>query len=205
MIAIVNSGIANVQSVANALEAVGATARITTRADDIRDAGRIVLPGVGAFGDGMQKLRERGLIDVLREQAVDRGKPLLGICLGMQLLTEVSSEHGTNAGLGWIAGRTGPLRPRDPDRRIPHVGWNDCVIVQRQPLFSGLPDTPTFYFVHSYRVHLAEDGDVAATCDYGGPFVAALARENLLAVQFHPEKSHSHGLAVLKNFANWRV
>ena len=201
MIAIINSGIANVQSVANAFEALGCDAVITADAQAIRDARAVVLPGVGAFADGMKNLRACGLVEVLHEQVMDRGKPLLGICLGLQLLTQTGFEHGEHAGLGWVPGVAQRLTPADPALHVPHVGWNDCTIVRRAPLFAGLPERPTFYFVHSYHVVPAAEDAVAATCDYGGPFVAAVVQNNLMAVQFHPEKSHRDGLAVLKNFA----
>jgi glutamine amidotransferase len=203
MLAIIDSGIANVRSVANAFAAIDCETVITADRGVLCRADRLVLPGVGAFADGMKNLRERGLLDALEEKVRQGGTPLLGICLGMQLLTETGSEHGEHPGLGWIAGRTIAFDFAGPELRVPHVGWNNVTIERREPRFAGLPEDPDFYFVHSFHVAPTHAGSIAATCDYGGRFVAAIVQGNVAGVQFHPEKSHKVGLALLKNFARW--
>lgn len=198
MIAVVDYGMGNLRSVAKALEAIGEEPRITSAAADLRAASHIVLPGVGAFGQCAANLRATGLVEVLTEEVRGRGKPFLGICVGMQLLVERSEEGGEDAGLGWFAG---VVRRFDgaPDRKVPHMGWNDVAADADAPMFKGLRHR-VFYFVHSYFVELAQPSLVAATCDYGGPFAAAVTAGNIWAVQFHPEKSQQNGLKLLRNF-----
>jgi glutamine amidotransferase len=198
MIAIVDYGMGNLHSVHKALEAIGEESRITAKAEDLRSASHIILPGVGAFGQCASGLRATGLVDVLSEEVRDRGKPFLGICVGMQLLVERSDEGGDDLGLGWFKGIVRRLDAA-PDRKVPHMGWNDVDAAADAPMFKGLRNR-VFYFVHSYFVDLADRTGVTATCDYGVAFPAALTAGNIWAVQFHPEKSQQNGLKLLRNF-----
>jgi glutamine amidotransferase len=202
-IAIIDYGRGNVRSVANAVEYCGADAVVTSDAAVIDDASHILLPGVGAFGDAMAALKERGLPEVLHRQAFEKGKPFLGICLGMQVLAERGHEHGTHDGLGWIKGEVARLQPGADSLKIPHMGWNDITLAAEHPVFKGFtPGRLTFYFVHSYHFRAAADA-VLATCDYGARFTAAVAKDNIVATQFHPEKSQDSGVEVLENFVKW--
>jgi glutamine amidotransferase len=194
----------NLRSVAKALEAVGARVSISTNPEDLRKAERIVLPGQGAFRDCIANLRATGLIDALTEQVQQKGKPFLGICLGLQLLADVSHENGIFKGLGWFAGRVERLTVSDPNLKLPHIGWND-VAFEDTPLAAGLKKTPIFYFDHSYHFVSQAPGLVVASCEYGGRFAAALQKDNIFAVQFHPEKSQEIGLRLLRNFLNWKI
>jgi len=203
-VAIIDYGRGNVRSVANALEYCGADAVVTADPAAIDDASHILLPGVGAFGDAMAALTARGLPDVLRRQVFEKGKPFLGICLGMQVLADRGLEHGEHAGLGWIAGEVARLSPGPDALKIPHMGWNDVCLTRAHPVFAGLRDTQlTFYFVHSYHFRTASPDDVLATCDYGQPFTTAVAKDNIIATQFHPEKSQDSGIELLQNFVKW--
>ncbi|MBI2524603.1 MAG: imidazole glycerol phosphate synthase subunit HisH [Candidatus Rokubacteria bacterium] len=194
----------NLRSVRNALEAAGAEVCVTSRSEDLQRAERIVLPGVGAFAQGMRNLEASGLVEALRTEVLDRGKPFLGICLGLQLLAREGRENGSRAGLGWLGGIVERLRVEGKGLKVPHVGWNEIEIVMDSPLFAGLGGAPSFYFVHSY--HMVCDGDdtVAGTCDYGGPFTALVLKGNILGTQFHPEKSQTNGQRLLRNFIRWR-
>lgn len=203
MIVVVDYGLGNLFSVKKALEALGADAIISDQARDIRAAERVVLPGIGAFGDGIRYLKERGLDGVLEEEIVGKRKPFLGICLGMQLLADVGFECGEHAGLGFIRGSVRKLNAEKDGLRVPHIGWNDVTPVRDTPLFYGLPPRADFYFVHSFHVVSASADDVAAKASYGGDIVAAIQHENIFATQFHPEKSQDHGLKILENFIHW--
>lgn len=198
-VAIVDYGMGNVASVRNAFLLLGAEATITARAEDFREATHIVLPGVGAFGDGMRNLRENGLVDILAREALERKKPFLGICLGMQLLADAGEEGGENAGLGWIHGRVRRFRVDESAFRIPHVGWDDVTPSSEELLFKGVASS-VFYFVHSFVFDAADALDVAATCEYGERFTAGVRHGNVVGMQFHPEKSQKSGLSFLKNF-----
>jgi glutamine amidotransferase len=190
----------NLRSVERAFASIGQRAVLTSDHDVLREAERIVLPGVGAFGVAMQRLRAGGLAGVLDQLVRDEGKPLLGICLGMQLVCRESHEHGHHEGLGWIDATV--RRFPDGERlRIPHVGWND---VTPRGDSAVLPDGGVFYFVHSYHADCDDPNDVAATCRYGIEFAACLERGNVMATQFHPEKSQDDGLALLRRFAAWQ-
>lgn len=204
MIAVVDYGMGNVRSLFNALQYVGCDAIVTSEPEAIRRAERLILPGVGAFGDAVDALRARGL-DELLDLAVRRdGKPMLGVCLGMQLLARSSTEHGTHIGLGWIDAEVTRFE-LSPGLKIPHVGWNEIEYRPDEPLFRGLkPGERNFYFVHSFHMRCFRQADVIATCDYGGRFTAAVRHENVMATQFHPEKSQDNGLRVLENFVNWK-
>ena len=203
MIAIVDIGIGNLGAIKNMLRKVGAQAEITDSAEAIKAADKIVLPGVGAFDHGMGALAASGLMDTLNEQVLDAGKPLLGICLGAQMLGR-RSEEGSLPGLGWIDMDIVRF-PRDAGIKIPHMGWNTVAPTMSgggvHPLFAGGEDAPRFYFVHSFHFECDRPEDVTATCVYGKPFAAAVARGNIWGVQFHPEKSHRFGAALLRNFA----
>lgn len=202
MIAIVDYGMGNLGSIRNMLLHLGADSEITSDPDRIAAARKLILPGVGAFDHAMTNLEERGLIPVLNREVLERGKPVLGICLGMQLLSR-RSEEGTLPGLGWIDADT--IRFRfGPDRtnlKIPHMGWNRVNVRRSGSVMDHLPPEPRFYFVHSYHVRCDREENVLATADYGFEFHAAVIRDHILGTQFHPEKSHKFGLALLKNFA----
>ena len=201
MIAIVDYGIGNLRSVEKALQRVGAEARVTADAADLDAAAGIVLPGVGAFGDGMEHLTARQLVDPVLRQ-VERGKPLLGICLGMQLLFEESDEMGLHRGLGLLPGRV--VRFPDAELKVPHIGWNQLWRADSGPemaLLEGIPQGAHAYFVHSYYAAPEEPGDILARTDYGIEFASVVGRGRIFGAQFHPEKSQDVGLRLLRNFA----
>jgi glutamine amidotransferase len=195
-IAIIDYGAGNLRSVQKALQHVGADAVLTPDAKTIRDASAVVFPGVGAFKSGYRGLEERGLVPVIKD-SIDSGKPFLGICLGLQLLFEESEEDGPTPGLGILPGRVVRFTG---DMKIPHMGWNRVRPKQQVPLLEGIPEGTYFYFVHSYYVLPEDEGVTATTTDYGMEFTSMVARDNLYAMQFHPEKSQKWGLKVLKNF-----
>ena len=200
MIAIVDYGMGNLHSVSKALETVGASVTVTSKADDIRRADKIVLPGVGSFAQGMAHLKSLHLIDALNEQVIGKRKPFLGICLGLQLAAEEGEEHGPTQGLGWLKGKVIRLNAADRSVKVPHMGWNDVEVVSEQPLFTNIKNLTSFYFVHSYHFVVEEPDCVAARCEHGITFTAAISKGNIHLVQFHPEKSQSVGLQVLENF-----
>ncbi|HCX13797.1 MAG TPA: imidazole glycerol phosphate synthase subunit HisH [Rhodospirillaceae bacterium] len=203
-VAIIDYGRGNVRSVANAIEACGADALVTSDSTSIEDASHIILPGVGAFGDAMAALHERGLPEILRCQILEKGKPFLGVCLGMQLLADCSSEHGKYTGLGLITGEIIRLAPGADMLKIPHMGWNTISVKRPHALFKGLQsDQLNFYFVHSYYFQVANPDSVIGVCDYGLSFPAVVGKDNIVAVQFHPEKSQDSGIEVLENFISW--
>lgn len=191
---------ANVASVQKALKKLKANVVISQNLAEVATAEKIILPGVGAFGEGMDSLRKLGLVDVLNDKVIKQHTPFLGICLGMQMLAEVGLEFGEHKGLGWIAGKT--VKLESPGLRLPHVGWNNISIVKDSPLLVNLPDE-NFYFVHSYCLSPEDQSVVAATCDYGQTFVASVQKDHIFGTQFHPEKSQSSGLQVLKNFLDY--
>ena len=197
MIAVLDYGIGNLRSAEKALQHLGVDAALTTDPAIARRAAGVVLPGVGAFGRCMEQLREAGLEAVVHE-AVEAGKPFLGICVGMQMLFDSSEEAPGVKGLGIVAGE---VRRLDTIERLPHMGWNTLRIRTGSTLFDGLDDGSWLYFVHSYAPVPEDDSVVAATTDYGGPVVAAVEQGPLWATQFHPEKSAANGLRLLRNFA----
>jgi glutamine amidotransferase len=199
MIAIVDYGSGNLASMAGAVRKLGYETEVTADASALERADKLILPGVGAFGDGMANLEERGLIGTLTEMAMKRGKPILGVCAGAQLMCESSDEFGEHRGLGWIPARVTRLRPSDPALAVPHVGWDDLERTRDCVLFDGIETGALFYYVHSYAIR-AEGPIEAGRCDYGGAFTAVFQRGNVFGVQFHPEKSQRHGLALLGNF-----
>ena len=198
-VALIDYGAGNLHSVHNALKAAGADdVRVTADAGEVTRADRIVLPGVGAFGACAAALRAvPGMIEALTERVIGGGMPFLGICVGMQLMATRGLEFGAHDGLGWIAGDVALLAPDDPATKVPHMGWNDVVPTLPHPLI----EPGEAYFLHSYAFTGA---DVLATSAHGGPVVAAIGRDNLLGVQFHPEKSQRYGLALLERFLAWR-
>lgn len=199
MLAVIDYGAGNLRSVLHALNYLGVEdMRIVQKGDELDDATRIILPGVGAFGAGMQELHKRDLVEPIRD-AVDAGTPYLGICLGMQFLFERSDEMGDYEGLGILPGYVTRF-PDMPDLKVPHMGWNQLAAKRTSPLLNGLSEESYAYFVHSYYCVPAEDEDVLAVVDYGIPFTAAVERGNVSGVQFHPEKSQKTGLQILTNF-----
>jgi glutamine amidotransferase len=196
-IAVVDYGMGNRRSVEKALARVGAAPTITNDHDVIRAADGLVVPGVGAFPRAMANLGELGLDELLREQ-VDAGVPTLGVCLGMQLLFESSVELGGAAGMGLLPGTVMQLTPGDG--KLPHIGWSLVRLQRESALTAGLPDECAFYHVHSFAPRPSDQADVLGVSEYGEPFVSAVDRDPLFGVQFHPEKSSAHGLALLRNF-----
>lgn len=199
MIGIIDYGMGNLRSVQKGFEKVGYEATITNDPAVLRRAEKVVLPGVGAFEDAMQEIRRRDLVVPICE-AVDSGKPFLGICLGMQLLFDVSYEGGTHEGLGIVPGEVVRFDV-PPEYKVPHMGWNQLAIQRPAPLLKDVAEGSHAYFVHSYYVVPREAGVVAALTSYPKPFASVLWRDNLYATQFHPEKSQADGLKMLKNFA----
>lgn len=201
MIGIVDYGCGNLGSIANMLRKVGAKSSVVRTADEIASVDKLILPGVGHYDQGMSHLNEAGLRDALEKRVLGQGVPLLGICLGMQLLLE-SSEEGSEPGLGWVPGKNIRFRvPEGQKLRIPHMGWSEVEPVAGAQLLSGFEKTPRFYFVHSYHAAEVPEDSVAATANYGQRFVCAIEHRNIFATQFHPEKSHRYGIHVLEQFA----
>lgn len=200
-IAIVDYDMANLRSVQKAFEHVGHAATIVRRPEEIDAADKIVLPGVGAFGDAVRTLRDRELAPAVIRH-IQRGKPFLGICLGLQMLFDVGYEDGEHQGLGVLRGTVVRF---DVDQtqglKVPHMGWNQLTARKASPLLHGLPESPNVYFVHGYYAKATDDDVIATITDYGGQFLSSLWRDNILATQFHPEKSQTVGLTMLKNFA----
>jgi imidazole glycerol-phosphate synthase subunit HisH len=203
MIGVVDYGVGNMGSVLNMLKRVQVPARVVADEEGMRAARKLILPGVGAFDRAMSRLAESGLLELLNERVLRDGVPVLGLCLGMQLLTE-GSEEGTLRGLGWIGGTTRRFRfDTDGDRlKIPHMGWNTVRPRAGAVLFQGLEGEAPFYFVHSYHVVCEREGDVAATARHGYDFTAAVQAGHIFGTQFHPEKSHRFGMRLLRNFGD---
>ena len=197
MIAVIDYGMGNLGSVRNALRYLGAECAITSDPDVIEGAHGVVLPGVGAFGDCMGGLQQHGLVEPIK-RLIEQDRPFLGICLGLQMLFTESEEMGHHEGLNVIPGKVVRFTH---DLKIPQIGWNQVNICQQCPQLAGIPNESHFYFVHSYYVVPEDESVVAATTEYGYRFCSAIVRGNLFATQFHPEKSHDVGLAVLRNFA----
>jgi len=195
----------NLRSVQKALARLGYEATFVQHPEQVMPMDRLILPGVGAFGDAMANLRQRGLDAAVRD-FVATGRPFLGVCLGLQLLFETSEEDGPHEGLGLLPGRCVRFNPGRPELKVPHMGWNALTIRAERDggLFDGLSDGEHVYFVHSYYAEPTDDAILAAAADYDGPFCAAVARENIRATQFHPEKSQAVGLRILRNFATMK-
>jgi glutamine amidotransferase len=199
-IAIIDYGMGNLRSVQKGFEQVGVPAVVTRDAAAIESAAGVVLPGVGAYGACMENLRRFELVDVVR-RVVERGTPFLGICLGLQLLFDESEEFGPVAGLGLLRGKVVRFRDSDdPERRVPHMGWNQIRKHQQVAALDGVADGAFVYFVHSYVVEPSDPSIIATTTDYGGEFVSSISAGNVYACQFHPEKSQTIGLGILRNF-----
>ncbi len=214
LVTIIDYGSGNLRSAAKAFERAaletGTDARIlvTGDPDDVRGADRVVLPGVGAFGDcraGLDAIP--GMIETLEDVVRRDGRPFLGICVGMQLMATRGLEHGIHKGFGWIEGDVTLMKPLDPELKIPHMGWNTITALRPHALLDGIPTGDKglhAYFVHSYSLVAAHEEDVVARADYGGPVTAMVAKENMAGTQFHPEKSQALGLALIGNFLKWR-
>ncbi len=211
-VAIIDYGSGNLRSAAKALEraaresAIDANILVTANAADLDGAERIVLPGVGAFGDCIAGLGALdGMLEALESNVIAAGKPFLGICVGMQLMAARGVEHGFHRGLGWITGEIAPLEPVDPSLKIPHMGWNELVLTAPEhPILREMPTSAHAYFVHSYGLRGADPTQVMARVEYGGEVIAIVGRDNLVGTQFHPEKSQRAGLMILRNFLGWR-
>jgi glutamine amidotransferase len=213
-VAIIDYGSGNLHSAQKAFERAARAAgmnrevKVTSRPEDLRAADHVVLPGVGAFADCRRGLdRVPGMAAALEEAVLREGKPLLGICVGAQLLATRGLEHEVVAGLNWIGGDVAPIKPNDPALKIPHMGWNTLDVKRPHAVLAGVrtgPDGLHAYFVHSYQLYAANPETVVATTDYGGPLTAVVARDNIVGTQFHPEKSQTLGLALIANFLKWR-
>ncbi|HUH85633.1 MAG TPA: imidazole glycerol phosphate synthase subunit HisH [Stellaceae bacterium] len=209
--AIVDYGSGNLRSAAKAFEraaheaAIATEVLVTADAELVRGAERVVLPGVGAFADCRRGLAAvPGMEAALEETVRRRGRPFLGICVGMQLLAERGREFETVDGLGWIAGEVRVIAPAEPTLKIPHMGWNELLPLAPHPVLSGIAAGEHVYFVHSYAFHAADRRDLLATTDYGGEITAMIGRDNLVGTQFHPEKSQAAGQTLIRNFLRWR-
>jgi glutamine amidotransferase len=210
-VAIIDYGSGNLRSVAKSFEraadeqAFGAEVLVTGKPEDLLSADRIVLPGVGAFADCKAGLEAvDGLHEALTEAVLVKARPFMGICVGMQLMSDVGHEVGDTPGLGWIAGDVTALRPSDPALKIPHMGWNDFDTLASHPVFDGVKTGEHAYFVHSYHFTPKNPAHVLATVQYGGAVIAAVGRDNLIGTQFHPEKSQALGLHIIANFLRWK-
>ena len=204
VIALIDYGAGNLHSVHNALKAVGANVAVTADANVVRAADRIVLPGVGAFkacADGLNAVP--GMVDAMTERVHVGGAPFLGICVGMQLLADRGLEYGEHPGLGWIAGEVRRIEPSDPAIKVPHMGWNDVALLPHARDHSVV-EAGEAYFLHSYHFAAERPEDIAAMTDHGEGLVAAVAKDNVLGVQFHPEKSQAFGLELLTRFLEWK-
>jgi len=200
--ALIDYGAGNLHSVENALRTVGASVDVTADPDTVRTADRIVLPGVGSFRACAEGLRAiPGLVEAMEERVEVGGAPFLGVCVGMQLIADRGLEHGTTPGLGWIAGEVRAIERTDPAIKVPHMGWNDVALTAHA---GPVLEEGEAYFLHSFHFAAENPADIAAMTDHGGGLVAAVARGNVLGVQFHPEKSQAYGLALLARFLEWR-
>lgn len=200
-IVIVDYNMGNVASVVKALKKLGADSVVSYEKEIVGKADALILPGVGAFEDGMEYLKKRRLIPLLEQHVFERRRPLLGICLGMQMLAKESEEHGRHTGLGWIDARVTRL-PESTAYRVPHVGWNDVAVLEDSVLFQDIQN-PCFYFVHSYALELHDMSIATSLCHHGRSFPASIRKDKIFATQFHPEKSQNDGLALLDNFLKY--
>ncbi|MGN6765511.1 MAG: imidazole glycerol phosphate synthase subunit HisH [Rhizobiaceae bacterium] len=213
-VAIIDYGSGNLRSATKAFErasreaGIGAEIELTADAGRVRSADRVVLPGVGAYADCRAGLDAvPGMVEALEEVVTAKGRPFLGICVGMQMMSERGLEKTVTSGLGWIAGDVKVIEPANPALKVPQIGWNTLGLTRDHPLFAGIPTGEKglhAYFVHSYHLDAKNDADVLALADYGGPVTAAVARDNYAGTQFHPEKSQALGLALIANFLKWK-
>ena len=211
IVALIDYGSGNLRSAEKALARAareGATGHeiiVTDKPEMVASAERIVLPGVGAFADCMNGLSKlSGMTDALNDAVIAKGRPFLGICVGMQLMARVGREFGDTPGLGWIEGEVVRLTPSDPSLKIPHMGWNELEVLRNHALTENLPPGAHAYFVHSFEMRTADPAQIIARTDYGGPVTAIVGRDNIVGTQFHPEKSQAVGLTLLGNFLKWR-
>ncbi len=204
MITIIDYNIGNLASIKNMLKRIGIASLISNKIEDINKAEKLILPGVGSFDFGIEQLHKSGLVEILNEKVVKRKTPMLGICLGAQLLTE-GSEEGKSPGLGWIQGKTiGFDKQRmTVGQKIPNMGWNEVSDYSKSKLFTGMYENPRFYFVHSYHLSIEKGEDVMAKATYGYEFAAGIEYDNILGVQFHPEKSHKYGMKIFENYTKY--
>jgi glutamine amidotransferase len=201
-IVIIDYGMGNIRSVMNKIHRSGHEAIVSFEHDIIKNADKIILPGVGHFSNGMKRLQERNIIDILNEKGLNDKVPVLGICLGMQLLTGFS-EEGNTTGIGWLDAETVKFDLNDIKHKVPHMGWNSIVQKKESPLLKDIPDNRYYYFVHSYHVKCNNSDDVLTTSFYGYEFVSSVQKDNIFGTQFHPEKSHEWGEKLLNNFLNY--
>lgn len=199
MTTIINYNLGNPKSIKNILAYLGIDSRISSNHADVTSAERLILPGVGHFQHGMEQLGQLGLIDVLKKEVLENNKPILGICLGMQLLTK-HSEEGNMAGLGFIDAQTKKFELKDANLKVPHMGWNTVEFKKDSAMNTGVSTNPRYYFVHSYFVECAIQDDILCTTQYGQEFVSGFQHHNIFGLQFHPEKSHKFGMELLANF-----
>ncbi|MBK9564354.1 MAG: imidazole glycerol phosphate synthase subunit HisH [Saprospiraceae bacterium] len=201
MIAILDYNMGNVKSIANMFKKIGKEAKVTSDIDEIKNAEKLILPGVGYFDYAMDQLRSMDYFSILDQMVLMDKKPILGICLGAQLMLNRSEEGKPTPGLNWIEGQVVKFQLNLQGLRVPHMGWNDVRIIKDDKLVQGLPEEPRFYFVHSYYFNLVHKEDELLSTHYGQDFASAFSHENIFGVQFHPEKSHKYGMQLLKNFA----
>lgn len=199
MLVIVDYGMGNLRSVKKAFDRISVESMVSTSVNDIENATKLVLPGVGHFKNGMENITSRGLIQVLNKRVIQERIPILGICLGMQLFTK-SSEEGNVKGLNWIDAQTVKFNSLNENLKIPHMGWNTLSVKKKDTVLDEITDQDSFYFVHSYYVQCNNSSDVISTTEYGREFVSSLQKDNIIGMQFHPEKSHSAGLKMLSKF-----
>jgi len=200
VIGVIDYGLGNIASVIGAIERLNFEAEVTSDPLRLAQADKLILPGVGAYGDGMQNLRKRGLIELLEDLVRGQGKPILGICLGAQLFAHHSDEFGSHQGLGWLDAVVKPLQRGGLSLRVPHVGWDEMEHMRASILLEDVPNDALFYYVHSYYIEANDPEIVIGSCQYGNRFAALLQSDNVYAAQFHPEKSQRYGLTVLRNF-----
>ena len=204
MIAIIDYGMGNLRSIQNMFGRIGVQSFITSTNEDVANATKLVLPGVGAFGKAMERIKQMDVISVLKDRVLDSKIPILGICLGMQLLSKCSQEGGKHPGLGFIDAETVrfDFSTHATELKLPHMGWNEIECRRSSPLTNNLEDASRFYFVHSYHVRCHDEEDIVATARYGIDFISIIQHGNIFGVQFHPEKSHKFGMKLLENFVN---
>lgn len=202
-VAVIDYDMGNTDSVLRAIEKCGGNPVLSNSKTDLQSASHIILPGVGAFKEGMDNLRDFGIIPIIEEEALEKGKPFLGICLGMQLLADKGFENGEFKGLGWVSGTVQELIKNKDNERIPHIGWNEINFTDNSHLFENITPGKDMYFVHSYHFVCDDSTSAIATTPYCGNFVSAIRKSNIFGVQFHPEKSQKNGFKVIKNFLSF--